>query len=303
MPHCSNCSKSQARFKNDGSLCTTCFNECNSGQVKSRNNNNIDINVMPPQLNVDVSPSNRNDASSVISPLEMQKKVGDITTGELLGLFQQIIKPLEKKIDLINTALSVKIISLEKRVDTLEKEDNVKNGRILQLADTVVNMQRALNSIDSKDRANNVIMLGLTEEDMTVDGILLSGDAEKIKFIFRKINIGENIINLPSTSQRIGRDINGEKRRALKIILKDYDTREIIMENARKLKAFGDPLDKVYINRDTHPVYQKENQRLRKKFNDLKKRADLQQEPNRVKLTKGLLTLDDVTIDRNIFLK
>ena len=199
---------------------------------------------------------------------------------------------------MINTALSVKIISLEKRVDTLEKE---KNGRILQLTDTVVNMQRALNSIDSKDRANNVIMLGLTEEDMTVDGILLSGDAEKIKFIFRKINIGENII--PSTSQRIGRDINGEKRRALKIIFKDYDTREIIMENAWKLKAFGNPLDKVYINRDTHPVYQKENQRLRKKFNDLKKRADLQQEPNRVKLTKGLLTLDDVTIDRNIFLK
>ena len=88
----------------------------------------------------------------------------------------------------------------------------------------------------------------------------------------------ENIINLPSTSQRIGRDINGEKRRALKIILKDYDTREIIIENARKLKALGDPFDKVYINRDTHPVYQKENQLLRKKFNDLKKRADLQQE-------------------------
>ena len=39
MPYCSNCGKSQARFKNNGSLCSPCLIEQNSDQIKERNNN------------------------------------------------------------------------------------------------------------------------------------------------------------------------------------------------------------------------------------------------------------------------
>ena len=54
MPHCINCGKSQARFK-DGSLCTKCFNDHNSGQVKLRNNDDT-----PLQLSIGNPSCNKN---------------------------------------------------------------------------------------------------------------------------------------------------------------------------------------------------------------------------------------------------
>ena len=201
----------------------------------------------------------------------------------------------------INGILTNKIILLEKRVDLLEKQDNIKNERIAQLTDTVVNVQRALNSIDAKERARNVIVSGLTEEDIVIDEMTLSGDTEKMMYIFGKIGIDKRFLNNPAVLQRIGRDSNGEKRRYLKIVLKDYETRETVIKNAPKLKNLGEPINKIYINRDTHPVYQKEHQRLRMKFNELKRRQDI--DPESVKLLKGVLMVNDITVDRNVFLK
>ena len=80
---------------------------------------------------------------------------------------------------------------------------------------------------------------------------------------------------LSFTAFRIGKQA-GEKRRMLKIVLKSYNTREIIMSHAPKLKDAAEPWEKIYINRDTHSVYSKEHQRIRKRFKELKKRSDLQ---------------------------
>ena len=143
-------------------------------------------------------------------------------------------------------------------------------------------MQRSLNAIDSKERANNIIISGMTENEIkTVDSSLYE-DVAKIKMLFQKIGITGDIPKLPFTAQRIGKE-TGEKRRMLKVVLKDYDTREVIISNASKLKKLVAPWNKMYINRDTHPVYNKEHQRLQKKFNELKKRPDLQN-PDSVKL-------------------
>ena len=287
MPICSKCNKTQARFKNAGSLCTNCFNDANAGQVTCRNN--LD--------NVDATPT---EDGIAYERIDMTKKVGELAIGELMGLMQQIVKPLEEKMEVMNKNLTAKVALLEKRVNILEKEDNIKNERIMQLTDTVVNMQRALNSIDAKDRAKNVIVSGLLEEDMLVGQVFLSGDMAKMKFIFEKIGIDQGILNGVSMN-RIGNDINAEKRRFLKITLKDYESREQIIKNAPKLKDVDEALRKIYINRDTHPVYQREYQRLRKKFNDLKNGDEY--EPGAVKLVKGVLTINDEIVDRNIFLK
>ena len=292
MPQCQICNKTQARFKDDGSLCTKCFNDHNAGQVKSRNNDT------PLQQNNDNSLDN-DDSLMDNATIDMEKKVADLTIGELLKLFQLIIKPLEEGINAVNVNLSKKIVSIEKRADILEKEDSIKTERISQLTNTVMNMQQALNSIDKQHRAKNIIITGMTEEDITIDGGLLAGDVDKIKYIYRKIGISEDIINQQYTFERIGKE-TGEKLRALKIILKDYTTRETIIKNAPRLKDLGVPLNKVYINRDTHPVYRKEYQRLRKKFNDLKNRPDLPD--GSVKLVKGELIVNDTIVDRNMFL-
>ena len=42
-------------------------------------------------------------------------------------------------------------------------------------------MQKALNSIDSRERSRTIIRSGLSEEDLVVSANNISGDAEKIK--------------------------------------------------------------------------------------------------------------------------
>ena len=84
--------------------------------------------------------------------------------------------------------------------------------------------------------------------------------------------------------------------------MENNEIREVVMKEAPKLKDLPEPLKRIYMNRDIHPVYQKESQRLRKKFNDLKKDPQHQQNPGSVKLVKGILSVNDITVDKNMFL-
>ena len=103
----------------------------------------------------------------------------------------------------------------------------------------------------------------MTENEIKTEDSSLCEDVAKIKSLLQKIGVTGDISNLPFTAQRIEKE-TGEKRRMLEVVLKDYDTREVIMSNASKLKKLVAPWNKMYINRDTHPVYNKEHQRLRK---------------------------------------
>ena len=74
-----------------------------------------------------------------------------------------------------------------------------------------------------------------------------------------------------------------------------------MMKNTPKLKNMSEPLNKVYINRDTHPVYLNERKRLQKKINDLRRHQNMEN-PENITLQKGLLKINGSIVDRNIFL-
>ena len=59
------------------------------------------------------------------------------------------------------------------------------------------------------------------------------------------------------------------------------------------------PWCKVFIKKDQHPVYLSENNRLRKKAYTLKKTAG--NENKEIKIVKGNLLIDNVTVDKNLF--
>ena len=296
MPFCGGCNKSQARFKNDGGLCTTCFNNHNVGQVKSRDDN---VESNGNDNTIDNNAADKDHFSSIIDVPEGQK-IGDLSTVDYIKLLSNIIKPIDDKLIKINENLTSKIHALEKRVDILEKEDSLKSEKLSILTSTVTNMQQAINSIDSKERSRNIIISGLSEEDIQSSSTPLHNDVSKVNSLFRNIGINDIIINSPSQLQRIGKDPNNEKKRFLKITLADYKTRERIIENARKLKDLPEPWNKIFINRDYHPVYQKEHNRLRKKFNEIRRNAS---NTDDIKLIKGELFVNKTVVDRNIFLK
>ena len=258
MPNCSKCNKTQSRLKNDCNLCSVCFNDANKGQVKRKTSNEPII------------PSSNENPTNLLENLKIdpKQKASDITIEQQLNLFQLMLKPIENKIADLSENFENKITSLEKRIELLEKEDQIKDEKITVLTTIVTNMQRALNSIDSKDRQNNLIVSGLTENVMELnDGNLLTDDSEKINYLLNRLGIEKEIHGF--TTLRIGKETI-QKRRMLKLIVKDNKSREVIMKNSFKLKDCEEPFSKVFINRDNHPVYQKEHMRLRKKFRELK---------------------------------
>ena len=78
--------------------------------------------------------------------------------------------------------------------------------------------------------------------------------------------------------------------------------RERIKSETKRIKLLQEPWNKVYINRDTHVVYLREDQRVKKKIRKLKEQPGFEHHTNRVKLVKGHIEVDGVSIDKNLFL-
>ena len=80
------------------------------------------------------------------------------------------------------------------------------------------------------------------------------------------------------------------------------DERDKVLSVASRLKS--QPIwTKVYIKKDLHPVYAKENQRIRKKQYDLSTHFSSNNEEKEVKIVKGALLVDGVVVDRNLFFR
>ena len=72
-----------------------------------------------------------------------------------------------------------------------------------------------------------------------------------------------------------------------------------ILEKAKELKNKTDPWKKVYVKKDVHFVYAKENQRLNNRRKELREKN-----PNSdIKIHNGKLLIDDRVVDRNMFFR
>ena len=87
--------------------------------------------------------------------------------------------------------------------------------------------------------------------------------------------------------------------RVVKIVLPSVEVRNEFLKNTSKMKDCQDPWKKVYIKKDQHPVYLAENNRLRKKATELKKKPGY--ENKEIKIFNGKLTVDNNEVDRNLF--
>ena len=102
--------------------------------------------------------------------------------------------------------------------------------------------------------------------------------------------------------ERIGKQPTNGKTRMVKVMFPDKESRDKAVQQSIRLKDLEEPWKKVYLNRDKHSVYRYENNRLRKKMNDLRKKPEFQDiAKERVKIVKGELLVDDNIVDRNTF--
>ena len=177
---------------------------------------------------------------------------------------------------------------MERQNTKLEEDNNILRG-------VVTSMQKCLNKLDSDERNKNIIISGVPETNITVDDNTLTN--VRILYLTENAYLDMNTIkNLKIF--RLGKERRGYNR-FIKIVLSSVNDRDEFIKNTEKLKASPEPWNKVFIKKDQHPVYLSEYNRLRKKAYDLKKTAG--NENKEIKIIKGELFVDNITVDKNLF--
>ena len=161
-------------------------------------------------------------------------------------------------------------------------------------------MQRSLNKVDSETRDKNIIIMGLSEEEIYDGNQKLESDSDKVRWILNYTKnqsfSEEKISNLEVI--RIG-EPKEDYNRVVKITLPSIDDRNNFLKDTQILKNAPEPWSKVYLKKDQHPTYRAENNRLRKKLKILK--ANPSKKDKDIKIVKGKLLLDNKKVDENTF--
>ena len=165
---------------------------------------------------------------------------------------------------------------------------------------TIVNMQKYLNRMDSAERNKNVIITGLPENKITNGNEELEGDKRKVKWILKQTrnqHFNDDFVETLNI-KRLGVEKSGYNR-VIKIILPSISDRDKFLENSNKLIEAGNSWSKVYMKKDQHTVYIGENNRLKDKANKLKKAPG--NANKEIKIHNGKIMIDNVKVDENLF--
>ena len=156
---------------------------------------------------------------------------------------------------------------------------------------TVHQQQVFLEHLANKDRANNLIITGIPEGD---------NDEDSVSDVITAILPREDIkVNQHFQIKRIGDDQTARKPRPLLLQFnKDVpEKRKKLLQNNKKLKDVEN-YDRVYIKPDQHPIFRKEHNRLRSVAYNERKKAENQGCNIVYKAKEGVVTKDDIVIDR-----
>ena len=259
-----------------------------------------DQNMHQNQQNISSSQPNNINMTIGSHIADQNKSLSSLTVADLV----QILQPIQTSVQEVKSTIDQQLGLLQNKVNVMEgqlKKEIAKND---QLTGVIVNMQKCLNQIDADKRITNLMINGLPEEEMVSDGQnALTTDKDKFHQLLHKIGINDLDQEIEEFQfSRIGERTNNGRNRLLKINVGSKEVRDKICNESKKVKLLPVPWKLVYINKDVHPVYLKENQRIRKKMADLKKVPGYEHETGRVKLENGALTVHGRQVDHNLFL-
>ena len=230
----------------------------------------------------------------------MTKSVNDMTLGDVVNVIQQIITPISDKLDKLEHYITTNVEAQNAKLELLKAHVKEKEQTIETMSQIIINMQTSLNKIDSDKRITNIMVAGLSENVVKHNNDELSNDAEKLERMLQVMDIDVQTLGLVETFEfsRIGQE-NDTMTRLLKVNVKSKATRDKILEKAKELKNKDDPWKRVYVKKDVHFVYAKENQRLNNRRKELR-----DQNPEKdIKIHNGKLLIDDCVVDRNMFFR
>ena len=220
---------------------------------------------------------------------------------DLYVMLSAQMNDLGSRMSALENLMTNRLSVAENRLKLHDEELARKDEQIAHLTNTMINMQRSLNSIDSQKRSRNLIISGLTEGQLTAENVTVESDLEKVNLILSAVGLAEKQLADDEGLSRIGKPNENRRPRLLQVVCDSNEIREEVMKASPTLKEKGDVLSKIYINRDVHPVYQKENGRLRKRLSDIKRTENEKGNECDAKIVKGKLIWNENVIDQNMF--
>lgn len=157
------------------------------------------------------------------------------------------------------TALIAEVADIKK---ALTSPDSAINRQVRDLQDQVnkqqeviARQQRFLEDIDRKARECNLVLLGIPEEQESLEGA--TTDEDKIQKVWTTIGSTVGV----ETSRRLGRA--GGRRRPILVAVASREDRDAVLERAKRLKEAGETFKRIFVKKDTHPAVREEWKRLK----------------------------------------
>ena len=198
---------------------------------------------------------------------------GQSTSFTLEDVSELIRKSEEKILDRLDDVLQ-KFSILETRMDAIQTEQIRIDMEMVKLKEVVVRQQEQIEKNENEKRQCNVVVSGIPEADIQVDGQHLTNDTKKAVFLSKIITDSFTEDDICSCT-RLGRQARGQNR-LLHIKFSNADVKNEILRNQRKIreiqnitKAFG----MLYINKDMSILSRKEDKRLRDEMKSLRSSA------------------------------
>lgn len=175
--------------------------------------------------------------------------------GEMIKNFQkensENFQKLNERFDQLTATIKKEIRDeFQPKVDELKEEQE-------SLREIVTKQQTFLEQLDTNQRAGNLIVLGVTEEELRYGLSEATTDRQKIDLILLNIECNAAVKSVTRLGERID-----DRPRPMKVTLADPSESKSVLECARKLSDLRQPLRSIRIKKDSHPAVRKEWGRL-----------------------------------------
>ena len=146
--------------------------------------------------------------------------------------------------------------SLTDSQETSRKQVDELRQQVLKQNQVIAKQQQFLEQLDRKERECNLVILGVPDENESLEGA--TSDDDKVKKIWEKAGITCHI----KSTLRLGK-AGGSRRRPVLAVVESRANRDTALEKARTLKSLNDTYNRIYIKKDVHPSVREEWKRLR----------------------------------------
>lgn len=181
---------------------------------------------------------------------------------ELLGILNSNesssngdIQTLSSNIEKLTKEITTLNKSFTDHKDSTDKQINELKQQVSQQNEIIAKQQKFLEQIDRKERECNVVIQGVPEGVVALDGA--TNDSDKIKKIWDAAGITIDA----KFPRRLGKP-DTTRNRPILVVVSSREQRDAVLDKAKQLKDAGDIYKAIYIKKDVHPSVRGEWKRL-----------------------------------------